>query len=437
MYEADKIQPTQVSRLRRAAQRTAYMAGTNAGVILHWFRRGLRLHDNPALVKAVSLASDQKRPLLHVYVLDPAARGGALRARFIYDSLADLDSRLREHGSKLFVAVGQATEVLPSLVKRYDVSTVVYEQETASWARERDAVVCRELRGSNVDIVSVSGLTLYDPQVVIKANGGTPPTSMTSMQNVMSKIGHPEEPLAAPDSFPSLPAGVLCDDNSPMHGGLPPWETLGISLEGFHYRYQGGETTAIAQMNEFMQRDDGKVVANFEKPNTSPAEFQPGQQDTTVLSPHVAIGSLSPRLLYHEVRRVQSKFKKVSQPPVSLLGQLMFRELFHVLMATVPNFGAMADNPMCRQIEWDSNSDANERWRRWEEAETGYPWIDALMMQLRTEGFMHHLGRHSVACFLTRGDLYVSWEKGQETFERYLIDWDEALSMFCPLQSLV
>jgi deoxyribodipyrimidine photolyase len=52
----------------------------------------------------------------------------------------------------------------------------------------------------------------------------------------------------------------------------------------------------------------------------------------------------------------------------------------------------------------------------------GYPWIDAAMRQLREWGWMHHLARHSVACFLTRGDLYISWEEGQAVFEELLID---------------
>lgn len=45
---------------------------------------------------------------------------------------------------------------------------------------------------------------------------------------------------------------------------------------------------------------------------------------------------------------------------------------------------------------------------------TGYPFIDAIMTQLRTEGWIHHLARHAVACFLTRGDLWISWEQGQK-----------------------
>ena len=51
-----------------------------------------------------------------------------------------------------------------------------------------------------------------------------------------------------------------------------------------------------------------------------------------------------------------------------------------------------------------------------------------LYMQLKTVGWMHHLARHSVACFLTRGDCYVSWERGRAVFDKYLLDADVALN---------
>ena len=68
------------------------------------------------------------------------------------------------------------------------------------------------------------------------------------------------------------------------------------------------------------------------------------------------------------------------------------------------------DNSICRQIDWDTNEEYLSAWR---ESRTGYPYIDAIMAQLREEGCIHHLARHSVACFLTRGDLYISWEEGK------------------------
>lgn len=43
------------------------------------------------------------------------------------------------------------------------------------------------------------------------------------------------------------------------------------------------------------------------------------------------------------------------------------------------------------------------------------------MTQLREEGWIHHLARHAVACFLTRGDLWISWEEGMKVKCRLLL----------------
>lgn len=80
---------------------------------------------------------------------------------------------------------------------------------------------------------------------------------------------------------------------------------------------------------------------------------------------------------------------------------------------------------MCKQIPWDTNESYLKAWK---EGRTGYPFIDAVMTQLRQEGWIHHLARHSVACFLTRGDLWINWEEGMKVFEEYLLDADWSLN---------
>lgn len=101
--------------------------------------------------------------------------------------------------------------------------------------------------------------------------------------------------------------------------------------------------------------------------------------------------------------------KRNSTPPLSLFGQLLWREFFYTAATNNPRFDRMEGNPICIQIPWDRNPEALAKWA---EAKTGFPWIDAIMTQLRQEGWIHHLARHAVACFLTRGDLWVSWESG-------------------------
>ncbi len=98
--------------------------------------------------------------------------------------------------------------------------------------------------------------------------------------------------------------------------------------------------------------------------------------------------------------QVYKEKKEHSKPPVSLLGQLLWREFYYVAAAHTPNYHRMEGNPICKQIPWDNNA---EFYRAWEESQTGYPWIDAIMAQLRRTGWMHHLARH---CVVRPGSLF-------------------------------
>nr|KAG5702948.1 hypothetical protein BaRGS_034721 [Batillaria attramentaria] len=167
---------------------------------------------------------------------------------------------------------------------------------------------------------------------------------------------------------------------------------------------------------------DSNWICKFEKPQTEPNSLQPS---TTVLSPYLKFGCLSARTFYYRLLEVYRLNKFHSQPPVSLHGQLLWREMFYTVGAGTPNFDRMEGNPVCRQIPWDTNP---EYLAAWKEGRTGYPFIDAIMTQLRQEGWIHHLARHAVACFLTRGDLWISWEEGQKVFEELLLDADWSLN---------
>lgn len=123
----------------------------------------------------------------------------------------------------------------------------------------------------------------------------------------------------------------------------------------------------------------------------------------------------TPVLISRVINRVLSCFlrqvKKNSSPPLSLYGQLLWREFFYTAATNNPCFDKMENNPICVQIPWDRNPEALAKWA---EGRTGFPWIDAIMTQLRQEGWIHHLARHAVACFLTRGDLWIGWEEGMK-----------------------
>ncbi|CAE7232020.1 unnamed protein product [Rhizoctonia solani] len=244
----------------------------------------------------------------------------------------------------------------------------------------------------------------------------------------------------------------------------------------------GGETVGRARLFAFNAVDEGNRAALFEKPQTSPtipgpfgtsqitgeskeqsysdepeeSEGEDSPEDTqidvtkpstTLMSPYLKFGCVGVRECYWSWHDILVKAPKSAKKPENLLGQLEFRDMYYAAELAIGGtaFARVQGNPICRYIPWncptiyseggnpviprpkDEKHPRAEEWlAAWSEGRTGFPWIDALMKQLREEGWMHHLGRHSVACFLTRGQCYISWERGAEVFDEYLIDWDPA-----------
>lgn len=229
---------------------------------------------------------------------------------------------------------------------------------------------------------------------------------------------------------------------------VPTLEEMGIDPASVTTPHVGGEGAGLAVLQKYI--DNEEYVGTFEKPATAPTDFDP--QATTLLSPHMHFGSVSVRKFWWDVQDVLEKRRKEkkhnSSEPVNLPGQFLFRDMYFAAHAKVGvPFGQAVGNPVARFIPWHLQSNytidgegnyqsdgtymvddpqAEEYFRRWKEGRTGFPWIDALMRQLKQEGWIHHLGRHAVACFLTRGGCYVSWERGAEVFEEWLIDHEIA-----------
>lgn len=90
----------------------------------------------------------------------------------------------------------------------------------------------------------------------------------------------------------------------------------------------------------------------------TPQSLLPSQ---TGLSPYLRFGCLSTRLFYYELSDLYQKVKKTF-PPLSLHGQLLWREFFYCAATRNPNFDKMLGNPICVQIPWDKNAEALAKW---------------------------------------------------------------------------
>jgi cryptochrome len=401
-----------------------------------WFRKGLRLGDSPALVEALK---GNPKHLLPVFVLDPwfanPARVCGNRYNFLLESLKDLDTSLRSRGSRLIVLRGKAPDALTEAAKKWKATRICFESDISPYARKRDSQLRASATGAGIDVSEVGGHTLFAPDHLsarAQQNGkAVLPATYEAFRALVRQMPPPPRPVAAPAALPAmLPE---------QEGGPPDNAALGVptsvadcsggySQEDVTTRYvgEGGETKARARLASVMSQERRPWLETFSKPDTSPTALEPS---TTLLSPHLKFGTLGVREFWWELEDALAAARKAgrkpSEPPVSLQGQLLWREFFYSQAATIGSYDKMVGNKACRQFDWDHSADLLDAW---EHSRTGYQFIDAAMTQLRTDGWMHHLARHSVACFLTRGDLYQSWEQGARVFDKYLLDADWAIN---------
>ncbi|XP_066265517.1 cryptochrome-1-like isoform X2 [Branchiostoma lanceolatum] len=387
---------------------------------IHWFRKGLRLHDNPSLRDALQMLQpgDVWRC---VYVLDPWFAGssnvGVNRWRFLLQCLEDLDASLRKLNSRLYVIRGQPTDVFPRLFKEWKVSCLSFEEDSEPFGRERDMAVMKLAKEAGVKVILRTSHTLYKLQDIIDVNGGQPPLTYKRFQAILSKMDPPDQPVDAitASTVDNLTTPIREDHDEKY--GVPSLEELGFDTDNLNpVVWPGGETEALTRLERHLERK--AWVASFERPKMTASSLL---ASPTGLSPYLRFGCLSPRLFYKKLTELYKKVKRSNHPPLSLYGQLLWREFFYTAATNNPNFDKMVNNTICVQIPWDKNPEALAKWA---EGQTGFPWIDAIMAQLQQEGWIHHLARHAVACFLTRGDLWISWEEGMKVFEELLLDAD-------------
>ncbi|KAF6722075.1 Cryptochrome-2 [Oryzias melastigma] len=384
---------------------------------VHWFRKGLRLHDNPALQEALNGADTVRC----VYILDPwfagAANVGINRWRFLLEALEDLDCSLKKLNSRLFVVRGQPTEVFPRLFKEWNVTRLTFEYDPEPYGKERDGAIIKMAQEFGVETVVRNSHTLYNLDRIIEMNNNSPPLTFKRFQTIVSRLELPRRPLPAITQQQMESCQRKIGDNHDQLYSIPSLEELGFRTERLPPAvWRGGESEALDRLSKHL---DKKVwVASVEHTRVNKCSLY---ASPTGLSPYLRFGCLSCRVLYYNLRELYMKLRKRCSPPLSLFGQLLWREFFYTAATNNPNFDRMEGNPICVQIPWDQNPEALAKWA---EGRTGFPWIDAIMTQLRQEGWIHHLARHAVACFLTRGDLWISWVSGMKVFEELLLDAD-------------
>ena len=132
-----------------------------ASPVIFWFRRDLRLADNPALSAAAALG----RPVVPLFVVDDQllAPSGPTRAAYLEATLGALSSSLDD---SLVVRRGSPAEVIRDLAREVGADSVFATGDSANYGRRRDHRVAEELSQAGITAHFVSTPYIVPPGTI-------------------------------------------------------------------------------------------------------------------------------------------------------------------------------------------------------------------------------------------------------------------------------
>jgi deoxyribodipyrimidine photo-lyase len=355
---------------------------------LVWFRdRDLRWEDHEAL------AWGAEGELVPLFVAEPDVLDGpnAGRAAQVRGALHALARALRSRGSGHLVAEGRAEDLLPPLARACGADQVLAQEETDPSGRARDGRVEKGLAALGIPFRATGGQVLMGPGRLTTGKG-EPFSVFTPFARAFQRQVPIPPPLPAPPRLPSLPAGLPGDLALAPEG--PP------EAEG-----------AQDRLDRFL---DGPLEGYREGRDRMDL---PG---TSRLSPDLACGALSPRMVWRAVSARAGAGEGDSAR--AYLRELLWREFAHYLLRERPRLLEEPFRAAFQGFPWTPDQAA---FQAWAEGRTGYPVVDAAARQLLGEGFVHNRARMIAASFLAK-DLLVPYGWGEAHYARHLADADPA-----------
>jgi deoxyribodipyrimidine photo-lyase len=360
---------------------------------LFWFRRDLRLADNPGLTAAVASG----RPVIPVFIHDPQRdRSGGALDWWLHHSLAALDKSLRKLGSRLIVRQGDALTLIPRLAEETGAETVYCNRLEEPWAVAQQEQISRRLK-----VVAGNAALLFEIGSIV-TGAGQPFRVFTPFWNACLRERPPASPLEAPVTLPPV-SEALVSDRLDLLPSKPDW------AGGLRESWTPGEDQALSALDGFID----ERLEGYSGQRDLPAEA-----GTSALSPHLRFGEIGPRQIFHAIRN--------SAPPSHdadrFLAELGWREFSYHLLASFPDLPHRPLRGEFARFPW---RDDPESLKAWQQGRTGIPLIDAGMRQLWSTGWMHNRVRMVVASFLVK-NLLIPWQQGADWFWDTLVDADLA-----------
>lgn len=355
-------------------------------MVLFWFRRDLRLHDNAALYFALKKHSDvQPIFIFDTSILDKLDNASDARVTFIHDTVSEIKTELQVLYSDLKVYHGKPLDIITKLIANKNITHIYANRDYEPTTIARDKEILNFLSSQNIEFVLKKDHVIFDRNEVLKKDG-KPYTVFTPY----SKIWKAKLNTFYTQSYPTELYFSNLKRTAP--------ESL-ISLELMNFK------PASINVPEYNLSKD--LIANYKENRDFPALAA-----TSKISIQLRFGTLSIR------KMVQLALKHGD----TWLNELIWRDFYQSILYHFPHTVDQSFKPKYDFIPWSNNEDHFDKWCK---GETGYPIVDAGMRELNATGFMHNRVRMITASFLTK-HLLIDWRWGERYFAEKLLDFDLA-----------
>ncbi len=365
---------------------------------LVWFKNDLRLHDNETLITAHQECKD----LIFCYCMESAnfkaldygfVKMDAIRLKFLEQSLLDLQNQLKKLGGHLIIGENSALEILPRLIATHEITDIYAEVEYAS--EELSLIKKLKQRLPKINFHFTWGKTLYHKDDLPFKIPKIPLTSK-AFRIPLGQKAKAREVFDAPKKLKGLK-------------GVKSTKFPDCSIYGFDKKeykklaplVPGGEIQALKRLEYYTRQSELLTSYRWSRNQSRGLDY------SSKFSPYLALGCISPRMIYQRVKSYEQEIKK-NQSTWWIIFELVWRDYFTFKAMRFGNKIFAGKGFKNRPVHWENDTILFDRWKA---GTTGIPFIDAHMRQLNQTGYMSNRGRVNCASYLTQ-DLKIDWRWG-------------------------
>ena len=371
----------------------------------------LRVKDNTLLIKAM-----KSKGLIAYYFLDHQQKEIASKAfptksffarKFELESLHNLKINLERLNIPLIIdQVG--SDHLATLVDRYSIDSL-YSIDFATSDEQR--LIEKAIKKAKTDLMWIKDHSdLLYPLQKLPFNLQELPEVFTVFRKKVEKYNIPEKPLAAPEC--PLSNALIIDSTS-----LPALSDLGYSNSTIDSRsahpFKGGEDAGWERLDHYFWQTE--ALAKYKQTRNGLI----GLDFSSKLSAYLALGCLSPRSIYTEIKEFESSVV-ANQGTYWLFFELLWREYFKLISFKHKDRIFKIEGILNRSYEWGEN---NALFEKWIGGKTKDDFVNAAMIELKSTGWISNRARQNVASYWAK-NLKQNWIWGARYFEAQLIDYD-------------